>query len=53
MDSVVLTSVVVTAWMTLHVTNRMDTVTKDVNQDIPMPRVAKVNKKDNPYQMCY
>ena len=42
---VVLTTVVVTVWRTLHVTNRLDTVTKDVNPDIPMTYVAKVNKR--------
>ena len=43
MDTVVLTIVVVTVWTTLHVKNRLDTVTGDVNPDIPMPYVAKVN----------
>ena len=42
-DTVVLTTVVVTVWGTLHVTIRLDTVTEDVNPDIPMPHVAKVN----------
>ena len=42
-DTVVLTTVVVTVWGTLHVTNRLDTVTEDVNLDIPIPFVAKVN----------
>ena len=45
MDTSVLTNVVVTAWGTLHVTNRLDTVTEDVNPDIPMPHVTKVNKR--------
>ena len=43
MDTVVLTTVVVTVWGTLHVTNKLDTVTGDVNPDIPMPYVVKVN----------
>ena len=43
MDTVVLTTVVATVWTTLHVTNRLDTVIVDVNPDIPMPFVAKVN----------
>ena len=49
MDTVVLTTVVVTVSTTLHVTNRQDTVTEDVNPDIPMPHVAKVNKKITSY----
>ena len=43
MDTVVLTTAVVTVWGTLHVTNRVDTVTGDVNPNIPMPYVAKVS----------
>ena len=49
MDTAVLTTVVVTVWGTLHVTNRLDTVTRDVNPDIPMPFVAKVNKTKTSY----
>ena len=44
MDTVVLTTVVVTVWTTIHVTKELDTVTEDVNPDIPMPYVAKVNQ---------
>ena len=44
MDTVVLTAVVVTVWTIPHVTNRLDTVTEDVNPDIPMSYVAKVNQ---------
>ena len=40
MDTVVLTTVVVTVWTTLHVTNKLDTVTEDVNPDILMPPVT-------------
>ena len=52
-DTVVLTTVVVTVWGTLHVTNRLDTVTGDVTQDIPMPHVAKVNSKITSKDYCY
>ena len=41
-DMVVLTTAVVTVWTTLHVTKRLDTVTGDVTQDIPMHHVSKV-----------
>ena len=53
MDTVVLTTVVVTVWTTLLVTNRLDTVIKDVNPDIPMPYVAKVNKTKTVQHNCY
>ena len=45
MDTVVLTTVLVTVWGALHVTNRQDIVAGGVTQDIPMPFVAKVNKR--------
>ena len=53
MDTVVLTTVVVTVWTTLNVTNRQDTVTEDVNPDIPMPHVAKVNSRITSKHYCY
>ncbi|XP_078330762.1 uncharacterized protein LOC111117668 [Crassostrea virginica] len=53
MDTVVLTTVVVTVCTTLHVTNRQDTVTEDVNPDIPMPYVAKVNSKIISKHYCF
>lgn len=42
MDISVLTNVVVTVLITLHVTNRQVTVTRDVTWDIPIVTVAKV-----------
>ena len=52
-DTAVSTTVVVTVWGTLHVTNRLDTVTGDVTQDIPMPHVAKVNERKTLEKNCY
>lgn len=42
MDTTVLTPVVITVRKTLRVTNRLVTVTGDVNLDIPKVTVAKV-----------
>ena len=53
MDTVVLTTVVVSVWTTLHVTKRLDTVTEDVNPDIPMPLVAKVIQTNAAQHNCY
>ena len=53
MDTVVLTTVVVTVWTTIHVTNRLDTVTKDVNPDIPLPYAARVNQTKVAQHNCY
>ena len=39
-----LTTVVVTVWMTILVTNRLDTVTGDVTQDFGMLFATKVHK---------
>lgn len=45
MDITVPTTAVVTVLMTLHVTNRLGTVTGDVNQDILIVAATKVNLK--------
>lgn len=43
LDITVSTAVVVTALITLHVTNRLDIVTKDVTQDILIKAATKVS----------
>ena len=47
LDIAASTTVVVNVWMTLRVTNRMDTVTRDVNQDIHLPFATKVRSMCN------
>lgn len=49
-DITVLTNVVVTVWMILHVTNRRGTVTRDVTWDIQAITVAKVNTLTERYK---
>ena len=44
MVTTVSTTVVVTVWMTLLVTDRPETVTQDVNLDIPTHCATNVNK---------
>lgn len=44
MDITVPANVVVTVGMVLHVTNRLDAVTRDVTRDILMITVSKVNQ---------
>lgn len=44
LDITVSTAVVVTALITLHVTNRLDIATKDVTQDILIKAATKVSK---------
>lgn len=46
LDMTVSTTVVVTVGIALHVTNRMVTVTRDVNRDIRMFSVAKYADQD-------
>lgn len=43
LDMTVPTTVVVTVWITLHVTNKLDIVIWDVIRDILMVIAAKVN----------